>query len=607
MTQQRTPDPSPTADTLPSRNWHPLFLALSASWLALTYAVSRSQSMEILHIGTALLLFSVPICLAGIYTSTLHLEFRLALFKERGWLYVLFSRRLLRNMWWIAFSIAMSFLLLLQFRMYMPVEWGVLAFVIPVLPITFNLFRRTFTKELRADVACSEALIWARRTCPAVMVVLYVFATALFGDLPQPDSFNEIHEAYQTRVDNWSGSALVYVGLSWTVYFDALKAYGLGHLGEFRALWALFAMGVGKYAVFYAACLALSCFLIPRDGFMQARLVPRSNGTTFMVAAVTTIVLGFIYFPGLASLDEYVSRGHVGPEPLVGTTCELIDGSCYRVGTCAQITTARAAVVARVANANAHYRLEVDAAFEELENVAVEEYLDWYYSLSAEYVRIGMMLVGRLETHMEEKFRETIQKNQWYEGVDSAFDEVLSTNLQARSDYSESVREILDRNRVVLEPSESRTASGTDDLEPSCDLDFIPPVPRWGASGASSVLAGGLSYIIIQKVVAKVLAKAVLKLGAKVATAKAAGAGGVVAGGAIGSIVPGIGTAIGAAAGGVLVGVTTALGIDFALLKADEAMSREDFRRELVAAIQEARDEIEVEIFGEPHIRAPSD
>ena len=607
MTQQRKQSTSPTADSPRSRSWHLPFLALAVTWLALTYVVSHTQSMEILHVGIAMLLFSVPICLAGIYTSTLRQEFRLALFKERGWLYALFSRRLLRTIWWIAISLAMSFVLLLQTQVYTPVEWVVLIIVVPVFPAILGVFRRMFLRELRADVATSEALIWARRTCPAVMVVLYVLAIAFWGDLPQPESFKTIHEAYTTRVNNWSGSALVQVGLSWSIYFDTLKAYALGHLGDLDTLWALLAIGVGNYAVFYAACLALSCFLVPRDGFVQARLVPRSNGATFVVAAVTTIGLGFIYFPGLASLDEFVSRRYVGPRQLVGATCELIDGNCYRVGTCAQIATARAVVTARVADAAARYRLEVDASFEELENVAVEEYLDWYYSFSAEYVRIGMMLVGRLETHMEEKFRETIQKSQWYQGVDSAFDEVLSTNLPARGDFEESVRNILYRNRVGFERADSNTTSGAGDLEPACDLDFIPPLPRWGASGASSVLAGSLSYIIIQKVIAKVFAKAVLKLGAKAATGKIAGAGGAFAGGAIGSIVPGIGTAIGAAAGGVLVGGATALGLDYALLKTDEAMSREDFKRELVVAIQEARSEFEDEIFGEPRILTPSD
>ena len=607
MTEQRTHDTDSTADSPPSRSWYLPFLTLTALWLLATYAVSHTESMEILHVGATMLLFSVPICLAGIYTSTLRQEFRLALFKNRGWLYALLSRRLLRIMWWIAFSLAMSFFLLLQLQTYTRVEWAVLATVLPVFPITFGLFRRSFLKELRADVATSEALIWSRRTCPALMVVLYVLATAIWGDLPQPESFNAIYEAYVSNVNSWSGSALVQVGLSWSAYFDALKAYALGHLGDIDALWALFAMGVGSYAVCYTACLALSCFLVPRDGFVQARLVPRSSATTFMVAAVTTIGIGFIYFPGLASLDEYVSQRFLGPDPFVGATCELIDGSCYQVGTCAQIAAARAAVAVRVADAATRYRREVDAAFEELEDVAVEEYLDWYYSVSAEYVRIGMMLVGRLETHMETKFREIIQRDQWFQGVDNAFNEVLSTDSQARNYFEQTVREILDRNRVRLESGDSNTTPEADISEPTCDLDFIPPLPRWGVSGASSVVAGSISYIIIQKVLAKVLGKAVLKLGAKAAAGNIAGAGGALAGATIGSIVPGVGTAIGAVAGGIIVGGATAVGIDFALLKIDEAMSREEFKRELVAAIQEARDEIQADFFGQPRIPAPSD
>ena len=75
-----------------------------------------------------------------------------------------------------------------------------------------------------------------------------------------------------------------------------------------------------------------------------------------------------------------------------------------------------------------------------------------------------------------------------------------------------------------------RLAQQPDILKPSCSLDFIPPEPRWGASGASSVAAGGISYIIIQKVAAKALGKSVFRLGAKALTGKVAGAGGAMAG-----------------------------------------------------------------------------
>lgn len=582
------------------------FLAMAAVWLLVIYTVSHVQSMEILHVGASMLLFSIPICVAGIFTSTLRQEFGLALFMSKGWVYALWSRRLLRNSWWVVFAFAMSFLLFLQFQVYTTVEWVVLASVIPVYPIILALYRRMLLKELRADVAVSEALILSRRTCPLVMVVLYVLASAYWGDLPQTESFKAIFDEYTIRASDWSGSSLVQVGLSWTAYFDALKAYALGHLGEVDALWALLAMGIGNFAVFYTACLVLSCFLIPRTGFVQARLLPRSGGAIFLVATVTTIVTGFIYFPSLARLDELVS-GRGVPRAVVDTTCEFIDGECYRAGTCAQIATAHAAVAARVAVTAASYRREVDAAFEQLEDAAVEEYLDWYYSLSAEYVRIWMMLTGRLESHMEGKFKETIQKKQWYQGVDDAFNAMLTADAEARTEYEQTVGDVLDRNRVEPEPANIETTSRADIIEPSCNLDFMPPVPRWGASGASSVAAGGISYIIIQKVAAKALGKSVFKLGAKALTGKVAGAGGAVVGGAIGSIVPGPGTAIGAVVGGLVVGATIGVAVDGALLKLEEALSRDDFKRELVTAIREARREFEGFNIGQPSLPAPPD
>ena len=96
--------------------------------------------------------------------------------------------------------------------------------------------------------------------------------------------------------------------LHWFAYFDGLEAYALGRLGSVDSLWPLLAMSVGNFAIFYNVCLALSCFRIPRAGFVQARLAPRSFENVFAAAAVAT----FLYFPLLAHLDGYVARS---PDP----------------------------------------------------------------------------------------------------------------------------------------------------------------------------------------------------------------------------------------------------------------------------------------------------
>ena len=623
MSQHGTPDqgPAPDSPADPSAWPCPLlpFLAAASVWLAAVYAVSRAQAMEVMSVGASMLLVGAPICLAGIYASTLRKQFGLLLFQKRGWLYDLLSRRLLASLFWTGWALAMSFVLLLRFHVYDRVEWAVLAATIPVFALVFAGIHRVFAKEMRPDAAATWALVWSRRACPALMLLLYVGALAYGGDVPRHASLDEAIEAHRSAAAAWRGSALVQEALYWSAHFDGLEAYALGRLGGVDSLWALLAMGAGNLAIFYNVCLALSCFRIPRAGFAQAGLAPRSFENVFAAAAVATFLVGFVYFPLLARLDEHVARS---PDParvrarveqdttaVARQVFERIDDDHYRPGTLAQLASARAAALDLVGAAAERFRREVDAAFERLEDEAVGEYLDWYYSLPAEYGRLGMMLQGRLEDYLTEQARRTFGQDKWYRSVEAVFETMLSVEEQARAAYELTVRDILDRNRVHPERAAfdvTLTASLEDIVQPSLHQDVIPAAHRLAtagvAAGAGSAAAGGITFVIVQKVTAKVLGKQVLKLAAKAPLKAAAGklAGAVAGGAAIGSLLPGAGTAAGAVVGGVLVGASLGLAVDGALLALEEALSRDDFERELVAAIRQARDEFADEYLGPP-------
>lgn len=632
-----SPPPENTATGASLRTWYRRdlpFLAMATLWLSSVFAVSRDPATGVFTVGFGVLLLGIPMCLAAVCTSTLRRKRWLSgLFWRQGWLYAVLSGRWLTILFWTAMGLLMSFLLLLQMHVYTRVEWVVLAATIPLFTVVFAGSQRRLLKAgLHVDVAVTEALVFSRWLCPAVVLVPHVAAMVWWGDLPQHASVEAAIAAHTPETADGSGSALVREALHWAGYFDGLKAYAFGNLGSSDGLaaWLIMGLLVGNYVLLYYACVALSCFRIPRAGFVRARLAPRSTEDVFKVAAVATFLIPFVYFPLLAQLEAFVSqsphavgfrtKAQATITPIVRLVVEKIDGDYYQEGTREQIAGARREAALPVGAAAEQLRREVDATFHRLENEAVDEYLDWYYSLTAEWGRLVKLLAGgveRLEGHLAEKVRETFEQEKWYAGINTAFERLMAADEEARKAYEQTVRAILERNRVGsqrlqdVEIDVASIASLEDILKPSFHQDFVPAAHRFlGASGGGAAVAGGVGTIVAQKVKTKILAKVVLKVAAKaplkaLASKIGSAAAAAATGAAAGSAVPGLGTAVGAA-GGAVVGVATGVAIDGALLELEEALSRDEFRQEIVSAIREARREFEDQMLGTPNPPKPA-
>ena len=440
-------------------------------WLSAVYTVLRGLGMDVGAIGLGMLLLATPMGLAGICTGTLRRHRWLsALFRSKGRLYKLLSGRWLSIPLWTIWGLGISFFLLLQLHLYGPVEWAVVAAAIPLFAILFTFTNRRLLKAgMHSDMAVTEALACTRWICPAILLALYVAAMVGWGDLPQHESIEDAIAAHTPEAADRSASALVQEMLHWVGYFDGLKAYALGHLGPTDALgaWLLICLALGNYALLYFVCLALSCFQTPRAGFSRARLRPRSREDVFIVVAIATFLVPFTFLV-LAQIDAYTSQSReparfrakvqAALTPAIRLVVEQIGTVYYREGTLEQIARARSEVALPVKVATELLRHEVDATFERLEKEAVEEYLDWYYSLTSEWGQIVTLLTGGLEGlegHLADKMHGTFAQEKWYAGAHSAFERLKSVDEEARIAYVQDVREILDRNRVSAQPERS--------------------------------------------------------------------------------------------------------------------------------------------------------
>ena len=606
---------------------------MAAVWVAAIYAVSREWPMEqLVFVGIGMLLLSVPMCLAGICSGTLRRQRQVsAMFRRQAWLYGLWLGRWLRILVWTIWGLGMSAVLLLQMHVYDHVQWAVLVLIVPLFSIVFTSICRRFSSAgMHEDVAVTQALAWSRWLCPLLIVLLYVIAMTWLGDPPEHASISAAIAASTEAINGWAGNALVGEALRGLAYFHGIEAFVIGRLRAMDTasgawLLAVMAMGAGNFALLYNVALALSCFRLPRAAFMQANLFPRSGTGAFTVAMVATFLPLFIFLPLLAHFEPLaagIADRRKAAEEAAAQIVEQLrgDANCvaddigdeaglgcfYRQGTLEEIKIARRRAGTLVGVAADELRREVDAAFARLENEAVDEYLDWYYSLPSEYGRLWMLLTGgtaRLEAHLAEKARETFEHEQWFTGADTAIERLFAADELARTVYERAVRDILERNRVDAQKAEVKvvlTLSIEDMVQASFYQDFVPAGHRFGIAGVGGSAAGaGVARIVAHKVTAKMLGKSLIKLAAKApvkALASKVGAGALV-GGVAGSVVPIAGNVVGAVVG-ILIGIGGGVAIDGTLLSLEEVWARDEFKSEIVAAIRKARLEFEEEYLG---------
>ena len=219
----------------------------------------------------------------------------------------------------------------------------------------------------------------------------------------------------------------------------------------------------------------------------------------------------------------------------------------------------------------------VNAAFDKrVENV--DAYLDWYYSLPADYERLLQYFSGTVESGMQEQLLNRIN-----EGVDeSEFSEKANYYMEQAQQIMENLRQRLEDCKVtdiptwLLVPTETLDSDFLDGpLAPT--QRFLDAGGRMGLSAGVGTIAGVISAKVAKRIMAKpVFKKIVAGLLEKLAMRGLLAAGGT-------AIAPGVGTAV-----GVGVGVAA----DYLLLKADEVANRASYREELVAAIEESRSKV---------------
>lgn len=548
---------------------------------------------------------------------------------RRGWLHQLFSGRMFMFIFWSLWALITSFFMLLQFHTYDFWEWLIFFTVIPVFYAVYHFCGKLVGSQYKAYLRASVSLQWASRwITPFIMLIFYLLIASYSVQTPEYSSFDDAVLAHKAALAGPRGSALMTEATQWLAWYEGAKAYAIGKAGVHHKIPALFVTVMGKLVLFFNACLMLSIFLIPGREFrriinpLNDEAIPSeiSSKRVMVSMIITVVVIILAYIPLIAGLEQVLqanpqyaeTRRHI--EESISKQIEAVEiiGKHYvREGTIERIQAAKIEALHKFEISLAKIESESDRAFDRLEG-NVDAFLDWYYSLPAEYMRIGKLMVGEIDNYLEDKLFEFLSKGDAFQKFEAALNEAFKANEAALSEYRAAVKQVIAQGRVSeRDDKEFRVVQSLtveEALNPPVFNDKISFGHRMGLSGGGAVIAGTITAIIVKKIIVKLAAKNTIKLAAKAvakviatkvggsATATAIGS---FVGGAIGSIWPGPGTVIGALVGGAVIGGVTSITLDKMFLMLEEAISRDDFKRELMDAIEVARVEFKKQLRSE--------
>lgn len=583
------------------------FWTLSLCWLAFAYFGGRMiPDQQLWFALIATVIFGFPLFLAATYAVTVHRIHRANQFLNIGIFYWFLNRRILPYIGWAFWSIGFAFLLLFYMGVAQKFEWIVFVLTIPVFHSIHSVFMPIATREFKPYIALHKSLTWTRWATALGMATFYVLYVKLSGDYPVYESLGEAVKARSQGVSGTTGSILIHETIRLLGFVEGLKAYVLGNLNNISVFVFFLFIFLGSIVFFYNLALAVSSFMVPlteyrrvfsplEDTEKPARIPPR---TLAIASGVASFFILFIYVPLTVYADAWLRASPEAVSRLNQLTVKIekIGDEYYQSGTIEKTRLAYLEVINELGTSIVELRKTADASFQLMaENV--DDYLDWYYSLPGEYERIAALATGRLEKWMAEKLEAYLTQGNAFGPVQQSIEETLKKNEQLHKEYQEKINQILAENHIntVGRHQEVIQYSSLDALkEPPNHSVVVDLENRLLISGST----GAITAVIAGKITAKVIAKGAIQLGAKalikVATGKAAsvlgGAGaGAASGAAVGSVIPGIGTAIGATVGGIIGGISVGLGVEQLLLKLEEHYSRDEFKQQILEAIEEAR------------------
>ena len=497
-----------------------------------------------------------------------------------------------------AFIVAFVFVGSMFFSMakWSAVEWLIIAcgpiLLLPAMLISDRIVQREFNPAYRTDGSVPITTI----VLGLMLTTLYIPALIIAGGLGAPESAAKaVADAAAVFAD--SPSALLCVAGKLNALADGMTAYMLGQTAEGSA-WLYVALKVALAAMaFFGYAGLIAALTIDKDEFLRifARVGEDAEraaapkvvwGWAALAAALPLALVAIFPFidgtVGEIAKSEPYTKAEAFVRDQVSCFVIVIDGKFYDPAAVRELADE---ATARYEALSAETRGRLTEAINTIcdrQIANVDGYLDWYYSLPADYARLAQVITGTIEESMQEQLTQRLN-----EGIDTSQLTELMDGFAAQTDAIRQEFEIgLTQCEVtgipewLLTPTE-QLSSATRLAPPEPAQQLLEFRERTVVSAGAGVAGGILVKKAVEKIVAsesfQQLTEQLMKAIGRSSTVKL--------------ITTAAGTAI-APVAGTAAGIGISIAVDYLFLKADEALNRDAYREDIVASIEEGRTEL---------------
>ena len=478
-------------------------------------------------------------------------------------------------------------------------EWMIVVAGAVVCPFVFMLANKIAAYEFKLAFEKTGTLVLGGFLLTAALGIASATVVANTPVL-QFDSVLESYLAHENPFGESSSTLLMDAGLVAT-YTDTVIACLLSQVAD--ASWSgyvclqviLTICSLGGFVNLLCACMMPDCVLelflpLVDVGESEQRIQRRKPQAGLVVLAAVLViapVAAALWAEGKAAEIESVegvSQGKQLVQDQIGKAVYMIDGKTYDQeavemalgelsGESSQLTDRVQNTLVPLINASFDKRIE-----------NIDNYLDWYYSPPADYERVLRVFTGSLEEGLKDQLTTSLT-----EGID---DSELNDEMQACTEQAAQLQEELKSRLADCEVSNVPDwLMKPAEFDPQRLTDIEKPIEKLMEDSqriTASVGAGALGGFVAKKVVDRIVGeKAFEKMATTLARSIGVKGASSAIGAAAGSVAPVAGNIAGAAAGTAI-----GIGVDFALLKADEMQNRQSYHDEIAETIEEQRAEV---------------